>query len=260
MAAPSQSDLQQGVPASANITKRVAAPGGGELLVDANGGVYAIGGAQYQGSYLDDSYVGGQHRNAPRTFNDLILNPQGGYSLRATSGEVYDLAPEWQRRQQAALQAAPPPGPAPNSLYSDPAYLAFIRNSDLGIETTAESVRRKNSALQSALGLDVARTQNSGVQTREGIDRGYESRGVFRSGLRQQDNERQRNDESDTLTGLRSRTTEQVAQGHEQLAGAVADRMRQAGELGFSTAQQQDLESKNAELMKKYPLDYGVNS
>lgn len=256
MAAPSPSDLQQGVPSGAQIAKRVPAPGGGEYLLDINGGVYAIGGAQYAGSYQDDQYLDPAHRNDPnRQFYDMQLNPEGGYSLISDRG-TYDLAPRHQEIQRnAAAEAAKP---APNSLYGDPAYLQFIRTSDLGLETVAENVRRRNIALNSALGLDVGRVQNQGTVSRENISSGHESRGMFRSGRRQRDIERQRSGEGDQLAGLRATATEQMAQGHEQLAGALADRLREAGELGFSTAQQQDVEAKNEELRKKYPLDYGM--
>lgn len=259
MAMPTPADLQQGVPATANIVKRIPGPSGGELLLDANGGVYAIGGAQYQGSYLDDAYVAPEHRNDPnRQFSDIRLNPEGGYALASSRGEEYNLAPAWQQRQQQAVQQAATP--AANSLYSDPAFLAFIRQSDLGIETVAEQVRRKNAALQSALGLDIARTQNAGQQSREGINNSYEARGVFRSGKRLQDLARQENDQSDVIAQRRASTTEQIAAGHDTLANAVADRMRQAGEQGFSTSQTQDLENRNEELRKKYPNEYGTGA
>lgn len=262
MAAPSQSDLAQGVPGNANITKRVPAPGGGEYLLDANGGVYAIGGAAYQGSYQDDSYLDPIHRNDPnRQFNDLILNPNGGYALQTTQGNQYDLAPEWQKRQQASLQAAQPANQGlANTLYSDPAYLNFIRTSDLGIDTVASQVRRKNAAIQAAMGIDEASLGNQQQLNRESIDRGYESRGMFRSGMRSQDRERSENEYGGQLAGIRNTATEQMASGHDQLANAVADRMRQAGEKGFDTAQMQDLETKNEDLKKRYPLDYGSNS
>lgn len=260
MAAPTPSDIAQGVPAGAEIATRVAAPGGGEYLLDKNGGVYAIGGAQYMGSYFDDQYLDPVHRNDPnRQFYDLRLKEGGGYELFSDRGN-YDLSGTWQAKQRAAAEAAAAQQAAEanaNSLYSDPAYLAFIRNSDLGIETVANQIARQNAALQSALGLDIARRENQGIEEREGIYKNYASRGIARSGGRMVDTNRQQLAQTDDIASMNARTASEMAGNHERLASAVADRMRQAGELGLSTGQQQDLERRNEELRQKYPTEYG---
>lgn len=262
MAAPTPSDLAQGVPAGAEIAKRIPGPNGqGELLLDTNGGVYAIGGAQYMGSYHDDNYLDPVHRNDPnRQFYDLVLNEGGGYTLKSDRG-WYDLGPRYQELQrQAAEQAAAqqaPVGPAPNSLYTDPAYLNFIRTSDLGIETVADQIRRQNAAIQASLGIDQASRENQGVVERENIYKNYASRGISRSGGRGVDEARQGQQQANDLARLQSGATEQITAGHSQLANAVADRMRQAGEMGFDTAQMQDMERRNEELKQKYPTEFG---
>lgn len=112
MAAPSPQDIAAGVPAQANIVQRVDVPGGGQYLVGADGGVFAIGGAKYGGSVpgLQGDTLAGQHQFGG---NGLTLGPNGGYVETDSAGHQY------------AFGGAP----APNPLAQDPAYLAFLRTS-----------------------------------------------------------------------------------------------------------------------------------
>src|SRR5882672_12431920 len=80
LGAPSDADIQAGVPAGANIVKRVPAPSGkGELLVDANGGVYDTGGQSFSGSYFS---LKPEQRQGNRQFTGIQTDPNtGGYKL-----------------------------------------------------------------------------------------------------------------------------------------------------------------------------------
>src|SRR5882672_8184603 len=102
LGAPSDADIQAGVPAGANIVKRVPAPSGkGELLLDANGGVYDTGGQSFSGSYFS---LNPEQRQGTRTFQDITVDPQtGGYTLKSNiPGQNYDFGPSDYVKQHAA--------------------------------------------------------------------------------------------------------------------------------------------------------------
>lgn len=265
MAAPTPQDLQQGVPASANVVKRVAAPGGGEYLLDANGGVYAIGGASYQGSYWDDRYLDPKHRvHQNLQFKDIVLDPNGGYKLLyddpSGSGRVYDynLAPAFQQMNPG--WKPPAPKPKPNTLYSDPGFLAFMRSSDLELETAAQQVARQQDALRRALGLQETQIKDQGVQDRQNIANSFEARGVFRSGMNAVKQAEAEQRMAADLAARKRETANQISGLSESLASKVAEQQRAAGEKGYGVAGQQDLAARQEALRAKYPASFGGQS
>ena len=72
-----------GISLAAPIVGVVAAPGGGHWLVGADGGVFAVGGAPYDGSLPEY----GVHPAAPIV--GIAAAPGGGYWLAAANGSVY---------------------------------------------------------------------------------------------------------------------------------------------------------------------------
>lgn len=247
MAAPSPQDLQQGVPQGANIVARQPAPGGGEILLDANGGVYAIGGAKYQGSYWDDNYVSAKDRNDPnRRFSGLEMDPHsGGYTAISEGGERFAFNTPYKDAATA------------NSLYRDPAFLAFLRGSDTTLETAAQDVARKQAAYQQALALAVPQIQDNGQQERRGIDNSFEVRGVYNSGQRAVRNQEQEIRQGNQIATAQASTADQIGELHSGLAGLVAQQQQQAAEHGYNTAQTQELGQRQEALRQKYPAQFG---
>lgn len=256
MAAPTAADIQAGVPAHANIIKRVPNPAGGEYLLDSNGGVYAIGGAQYGGSYHDDSYVGAQHRNDPnRQFSDLVLDPRGGYRLVSQTGENYDLAPEYQKRFGASTP--------PNPLAQDPAWAAFLRTSGLEYDQAAGDIARRSSAINTALGLDIPDIEEQGKKDRRGIDSNFEARGVYESGQRLKLLGEQEAHQARQLGRRQLAAGNQIGGLESDLADTVARIQRRGAELGSSIAGTQygsELESGLASQKTKYEDDLAAIS
>lgn len=259
MAGPTPEDLKQGVPPTANVVKRVAAPGGGEYLLDANGGVYAIGGANYGGSYFDQNYLDQKHNTGAQNFTDLVLNPMGGYKIISEQSPVgYDFSGEYQRRY-GQTQAPPgaPAAPAPNTLYSDPGFLAFLRSSDLGLETAASKVAQQQDALRRALGMSTTQLQDQGGQERQGIANSFESRGVFRSGMNAVKQAEQEQRQAQAISANQAQTAGQVADLSASLADKVAEQQRLASEKGYGVAGEQELNKLQEGLRAKYPSAYG---
>lgn len=229
-------EIRAQIPAGANVQSVVPAPGGGYLAVGADGGVFALGGAQFHGNYFD---VPAQHRNDPnRRFTGIEAKPGGGYAIVSSTGEKYDFGP---------------PAPAPNTLVTDPAYQAFQRTSGLGLETAAQNVARKRLAIDTALGQNIADTEHAGEQQRKGISGGFESRGVFRSGAHRLGLDEQERQQAVTTSTARTTAAGQIAADQEGLIGEVGRIQREAAEKGLSTAQTQDLDAGIEALRKKYP-------
>lgn len=68
-----------------NVVSVVDAPGGGQLAVGADGGVFALGGAQYAGSY---TALAPEQRQGNRTFTGIAADTSG-YTLTSNLGESY---------------------------------------------------------------------------------------------------------------------------------------------------------------------------
>lgn len=79
------------LPAGEKAVDKVAAPGGGWYYLTDLGGVYALDGAPYLGSYLGLPPEG---RQGQRTFGPggLEVSSTGGYTLRSAAGEAYQFS------------------------------------------------------------------------------------------------------------------------------------------------------------------------
>lgn len=245
MATPSKEDIAAGVPAGVNITKRVTAPGGGEWLLGDDGGVFAIGGAPYLGSYMG---LDAKDRQGERNIVDIVATPQGGYRLvsddQGPDGPGYVFNP--------ASQVAPKG--APNSLYTDPAFLAFIRTSGLATETIAADNARKQTAYQSTLdNFTIPGLNQDETKTNRGIGDSHEARGVYRSSQRAQE----QNQNSTYYQGQRNQAQQNVAElvatDNATLANNIAETQRKGAELGYDVGGSQDYQSQMTTLRQKYP-------
>lgn len=93
---------------SGAVVKDWIASGTGFWLLDENGGVYAVGGAPYLGSYGDK--VGASDKNIPRTFDRIQSDGKGGYSILSADNATYNVG----QRPPA------PPTPIPSPIPTDP--------------------------------------------------------------------------------------------------------------------------------------------
>lgn len=252
MAAPSPQDLAAGVPSGTNIVKRVPAPSGkGELLLDANGGVYDTGGQSFSGSYF--SLPPSARQGGTRTFRDIVVDPKtGGYKIITDTGggptegqgSGYDFGPSDYVKNM----------PKANPLYSDPAFLAFIANSGMDYETAANDVARKKAALQNALSLQIPEMQKQGKQQLDSIYGNFASRGLYGAG---QQAEKEGEAQSNTLSQIakaQGDTANQISDLSSGLAQKRQSILQDATTRGYGTAGTQDLTSRLSDIDKKYPM------
>lgn len=239
-----------GLPAGVHEVQRVAAPGGGYYVLGSDGGVFAIPDAggktpAFYGSVpgMQGDTLAGQHQFADGA---LSLNPTGGYSLTDTAGRNYGFDTNYAKGHGLAV---PEQG---NTLYSDPAFLAFMRSSGLGLETAANQVRQQtgaiNAALQTSMG-DLANQYNESGRRTQG---GMESRGVLRSSDTQQALDQNERARSAAVSSAQSGAANQISGLNQSLASQVAAQQNKAAELGLSTAQGQDYNDMLNGLQKKY--------
>lgn len=243
MASPSEADLTAGVPAGANIVKRVPAPSGkGELLLDANGGVYDTGGQSFSGSYYS---LDPKDRQGQRSFENIVVDPKtGGYKLVSNiPGQEYNFGPSQYVQNQ----------PKANPLYSDPAFLAFTANAGLDYETAAQDVAKKKAGLQNALGLQIPDIQNQGKKDLESIYGGFASRGLYGAG---QQGVKEGESQADTLGQIgraQANTQNQITDLEGGLAQSRQKIMTDAANKGYAVAGNQDLTSKLDDVDRRYP-------
>lgn len=110
MATPTAEELAAGVPAGTNIVQRIPGPNGtGSYAVDEQGGVYALGGAPFLGSYWSPEME--QHRNDPNRRFTGITAESGGYRIHSSNpGEMgYFFGPQTAPTSTGPAPAAPDP-------------------------------------------------------------------------------------------------------------------------------------------------------
>lgn len=243
MATPTPQDLAAGVPAGANIVKRVPAPSGkGELLIDEQGGVYDTGGQSFSGSYFS---LTPEQRQGTRTFKDIVVDPNtGGYKLISGTGEEYAFGPSEHVRNM----------PKANPLYSDPGFLAFVANAGMDYEAAAGTVARQKAAIQNALGVRIPEIKKQGEKAKESVYGDFASRGLYGAGQ-----QAVKEDEvaANTLSQVASEEAKAAAD-IESLTGQLVNKRQQylkdATSKGYDVAGTQDLTNKFSEVDKKYPL------
>lgn len=247
MALPTPEDMAAGVPQGAQIVKRVPAPSGkGELLLDANGGVYDTGGQSFSGSYYS---LTPEQRQGSRSFQDLVVDPKtGGYKLVSDKGEGYDFGPSQHVRNM----------PRANPLYSDPAFLAFVANAGMDYETAASTVNRKKAALQGALTIQTGDIKKGGEKKLESIYGDFANRGLTGAGqMSGQQAVKEGEAQSDTL-GQIAKAQGDTASEIEDLQGQLVSKRQQylqdATSRGYDVAGTQDLKTKLDDVDKRYPL------
>ncbi len=117
------------LPPGVTIIGRIPARGGGEWALGSDGGVFALGAAQFFGSYP------GLHpdlRQGERSFTRIDPTINGGYALTSDRGERYvfdpptPAAPPTVESTPPAATQAPPSGPAEGSSMSGEAILQDV--------------------------------------------------------------------------------------------------------------------------------------
>ena len=202
----------------------IPAPGGGKWILGADGGVFAVDGAPYLGSY--QGLDAGTKNDPNRTFTGIEA-AGNGYALTSGTGERYQFD------GQGGSPPAPDQAAAP-SLYSNPAFLAFLRSSGLGIETAANDVAKREGAINVALASKIPELQEQGRRNLRGIDNSFESRGVFRSGTRMDKRAESEYDTNNLIAGAETDAANQVGELKSSLAQTVANQAGRGAELGLS--------------------------
>ncbi len=155
-----------------------------------------------------------------------------------------------------AVQSAPTPapGPAANPLYSDPGFLAFAANAGLDYETAANTVARKQAALQNALAVKIPGLQQQGKKQLESVYGGFASRGLYGAGQQGVEEGNVQSQNLQDIAGAQAETTNQIQDLQGGLAQKRQDWLTQAAQKGLDTAGSQDLTNRFNEVDKKYPL------
>lgn len=250
MAKPSPEDIKAGVPQGVNVIQRVAAPGGGEWLLGDDGGVFAIGGAPYLGSYTG---LAPEQRQGNRKIIGIEATPHGGYRLisddQGPDGPGYTFNP--------ASDVAPKG--APNELYKDPAFLAFMRSSGTSLETLAANNAQRQAAYTNALNtVTMPELQQAEQSKLKNIRGNFETRGLSRSTSRAS----AQNEASAYYQGQQAKAKQTVAdqinQDNQSLASEIAATQRRGAELGYDTGASQDYKHLIDGIRKKYPTQVGM--
>lgn len=114
-----------------------------------------------------------------------------------------------------------------------PAYLAFLRALGLQNATDAVDAQAAIDRLNARAGLSREEIIDQGGIQREGIQGGYEARGLWRSGAKLRDLNRQRASEGRALGGVELNVADQSAQLISELARRRAAGERQTAEKAY---------------------------
>jgi len=120
---------------------------------------------------------------------------------------------------------------------SDADYLAALRSANLDSANTEADVRTRQDRSRRTLTDLLPELARQGGFQREGINTGFESRGLYRSGMRQDGIARQQYDEAKTGADYRQRSAEEVGDLEGQLARSRADSTRRITDAGYSAQQ-----------------------
>lgn len=239
-----------GLPAGVKEVQRIAAPGGGYYVLGSDGGIFAISDEQgktpaYYGGVnnVKGDTLAGQHQFGEGA---LALNPTGGYTVTDTGGRQYGFDTNYARGQGYQV---PDQG---STLTTDPAFMAFLRTSGLGLETAANQVRQQtgaiNAALQTSLG-DIGNNYDEQARRTKG---GYEARGILRSSDQQQASDQVERARLSAQTTAQNNAANQIGGLNSGLVNKVLDQQGRAAELGLTTGQSQDYDAQLTGLKKKY--------
>jgi hypothetical protein len=238
------------LPPGVEEVQRIAAPGGGYYVLGSDGGVFAMAddsgkAPAFYGSVpgVKGDTLAGQHEFAA---GGLELNPTGGYTATDTAGRKYGFDTNYAR---ANGMQVPDQG---NTVTSDPAFLAFLRSSGLGLETAANQVRQQTGAIQAAKQVAVGDIDNSYGEQARRTKGGMESRGVLRSSDTQQALDQNERARLAARTAKENEAATQIGSLNSGLVNKVLDTQSRAAELGLTTGQNQDYAAQDAAIRKKY--------
>lgn len=189
------------------------------VYVGERGGVFTDNQADFAGSYfsLDE-----QHRNDPDRRFTGIEAVDNGYRLLSD------------RPGEQGYTFTRPAQQVNRSLYEDPAFLAFMRTSGLGLETAAADVAQKENAINVALASRVAGLGDQRDASLRGVDSGFESRGLFRSSGRKNRRADEERAFGSQIGAAETGAASEIAGLKGGLAKQVAEQQGTASEKGLS--------------------------
>lgn len=243
--------MATGLPAGVKEVQRVAAPGGGYYVLGSDGGVFALSDDQgktpaFYGSVpgIKGDTFAGQHQFGAGA---LSLDPTGGYTVRDTAGRTYGFNTDYARGQGYQVPDAA------NTIMSDPAMMAFLRTSGLGIDQAAANVQMQTANLREQQNLRQGEINMDYDKQQRSTRGNYESRGILRSSDRQQAEDSGEQMRGRALESNRQATGDQIAGLNRGLTQQVLGVQQQAAEKSLGIADNQAIDAWGNEMRKKYP-------
>ncbi len=233
------------LPAGVKEVQRIAAPGGGFYVLGSDGGVFAIEDATGKTPAFYGS-VPMTNPQGSRNYSGIELNPTGGYTVMGDDGSRYNFDTNFAKANNLNV---PDQG---STLTSDPAFLAFLRTSGLGLETAANQVRQQTASINAARDTAVGDIDFNAGEDRRRTAGGHESRGILRSSTHQQAQDNVERARLAQRTAKEGEAASQIAGLNTGLVNKVLETQNRAAELGLNIGQQQDLDATLNNVRKKY--------
>lgn len=157
----------------------------------------------------------------------------------------------------------------PNTnIFTDPRFLAFGRQTQFQSGQQISDAREQQRLAQIELQRIVPRLREQGIEQREQIQGALESRGLFRSGERLQEEARSRRGEERAVSDLRTGTAQTIADLEEQVARIRANASAAAQDQALLTAGdlrsqvplgfQQAIQQRELELLQQLSGVFGA--
>lgn len=127
----------------------------------------------------------------------------------------------------------------------DPTVLAYMRALGFEESDAERKVAGQREQAEQRYAMDKPRVLTQGIEDREDIAEGYESRGLLRSGAFAKDDAGQRADEQNRLAGMQIDLTEGVAGLESDLAARIAAGRREMAERLLAVGGKQYLEERS---------------
>jgi hypothetical protein len=137
---------------------------------------------------------------------------------------------------------------------SDADYLAALRAANMDTAHGEADVRTRQARLRRDLGTMLPEVRRAGTFERKDISTGWESRGLFRTGMRQDDIARQRYDEERRVADATTSVGDQVGDLETQLARLRADANRRRTDAAYG-AQTREYARGQEEALRREGFD-----
>ncbi|HYD46169.1 MAG TPA: hypothetical protein VEA79_12965, partial [Phenylobacterium sp.] len=139
-----------------------------------------------------------------------------------------------------------------NTLFTDPAIMAFIRASGQTIETAANQVRQQTGAINAALQTTLGDIDFNAGENKRKTHGSFESRGVSRGSSHQHAQDVVERNRLAAQTSAQNTAATQIGNLNSGLVNTVLGQQQKAAELGLTTGQNQDWDATQQSIKQKY--------